>query len=81
MANKKVSQLTLWTPTPSDTGLMVQGGTTKKYNFSNFSIITSGAVAPVTTPAAIGQIYIDTLAAKVYISTWTASSSDWTILN
>jgi hypothetical protein len=43
--------------------------------------ITSGSGAPATTPAALGQIYIDTAGAKVYISTGTSSSSDWTAVN
>lgn len=43
--------------------------------------ITSGSGAPGTTPAFVGYIYIDTSGAKVYISTGTASSADWSILN
>lgn len=42
---------------------------------------TSGDVAPSTTPASIGLMYIDTVTNKVYVSTGTASSADWTILN
>lgn len=43
--------------------------------------ISSGAVAPATTPSSIGQIYVDTVAKKVYVSTGTTNSGDWTILN
>lgn len=43
--------------------------------------ISSGAVAPASTPSKIGDIYIDTVATKVYISTGTSSSADWKILN
>ncbi|HBP65503.1 MAG TPA: hypothetical protein DD730_14895 [Desulfosporosinus sp.] len=43
--------------------------------------ISSGAVAPATTPAKIGDIYLDTVAGKVYISTNTSSSAGWKILN
>lgn len=40
-----------------------------------------GTTAPSTTPSAIGLQYVDTAAGKVYISTGTASSADWKILN
>jgi len=43
--------------------------------------VSSGSGAPNTTPTSLGQMYIDTNAAKVYVSTGTASSGDWTILN
>lgn len=43
--------------------------------------VSSGAVAPSSTPSSIGQIYVDTVLAKVYISTGTTNSSDWKILN
>jgi hypothetical protein len=46
-----------------------------------FALITSGSGAPGTTPEAVGQIYADTSGAKVYISTGTASSADWKIMN
>lgn len=44
-------------------------------------VATSGAGAPGTTPAAIGLVYVRTSNQKVYISTGTSSSADWTILN
>ncbi len=43
--------------------------------------ISSGTVAPASTPTKIGDIYIDTVLAKVYIATGTSSSSDYKILN
>lgn len=47
-----------------------------------FSTMTSASGAPSSTPAALGQIYINTDGSKkVYISTGTSSSSDWTIIN
>ncbi len=45
------------------------------------SIITSQSGVPVTTPSNIGLINIDTLNSKVYVSTGTSSSADWSILN
>jgi len=45
------------------------------------ALVTSGTAAPTTTPVALGQIFIDTANGKVYISTGTASSADWKILN
>ena len=43
--------------------------------------VTTGTAAPATTPIRVGDIYTDTNNKKVYISTGTASSADWTILN
>lgn len=43
--------------------------------------VTTGAVAPASTPSQIGEIYVDTVAKKLYFATGTASSSDWTIAN
>jgi hypothetical protein len=45
------------------------------------SQVTHGTSAPATTPSRVGLIYIKTDTAKVYISTGTASSADWTLLN
>jgi len=45
------------------------------------AVITSGTAAPTTTPVSLGQIFIDTTNAKVYVSTGTSSSADWKILN
>ncbi len=43
--------------------------------------ITSGTTAPSSTPVAIGDMYINTSATKVYIATGITSSVDWKILN
>ena len=42
-----------------------------------YSLINSGVVAPTSTPSRVGEIYIDSVAGDVYISTGTASSADW----
>lgn len=49
--------------------------------YNNFSSISSGTIVPATTPTSLGQVYIKTNTAKVYMSTGTSSSSDWTLLN
>jgi len=38
---------------------------------------TEGTVAPVSTPAHIGLLFLDTVAKDVYIAVGTASSEDW----
>lgn len=43
--------------------------------------ISSGSGAPATTPGKVGDIYIDTSNAKVYVATGTSSSADWKIVN
>lgn len=48
---------------------------------TNQPIITSGTSAPSSTPAKVGDIYVDTSAKKLYFATGTSSSSDWTIAN
>lgn len=40
-------------------------------------IITSGAGAPSSTPAAVGDIYVDTTGDNVWQAAGTASSADW----
>jgi len=42
-------------------------------------IISSGAGAPASTPAAVGDIYVDTTADVAYIATGIVSSADWTL--
>lgn len=42
---------------------------------------TTGTVPPTTIPAKVGLMYIDTDAAKVYISTGTTERTDWKALN
>lgn len=43
--------------------------------------VTTGIVAPASTPTQVGNLYIDTSAKKLYFATGVASSSDWTIAN
>lgn len=43
-------------------------------------VTTSGA-APTSTPLRVGDIYVDTVAKKVYIATGTSGSADWAVLN
>ena len=43
--------------------------------------ISSGIVAPASTPAKIGDIYVDTVAKKLYFASGIASAADWTITN
>lgn len=41
------------------------------------AVITSGIVAPTSTPGKVGDIYIDTVLLKIYIATGSSSSADW----
>lgn len=41
------------------------------------AVASSGAGAPSSTPANIGDIYIDTTNLKIYIATGTSASTDW----
>ena len=50
-------------------------------NVSYDAKVTIGTAAPTTTPTSVGQLFVDTTNKKAYISTGTASSADWTILN
>lgn len=43
--------------------------------------ITSGIIAPASTPGKIGDLYVDTSAGKLYFAKGTASSADWIITN
>ena len=43
--------------------------------------ISSGAGAPGTTPAKVGDIYVDTTGKKMYAATGITNSTDWTIVN
>lgn len=40
-----------------------------------------GAGAPTMVPARIGDIYVSTTTSKVYLSTGTATSASWAVLN
>ncbi len=53
----------------------------KKYVDDNSPIITSGSGAPATTPAKIGDLYIDTSNRKLYFAVGTTNSGDWEISN
>lgn len=44
------------------------------------AMISSGAGAPGSTPAKVGNIYIDTTGGRVYVATDTASSADWDLM-
>lgn len=44
---------------------------------TQYSLISSGAGAPGTTPSRVGLIYVDTTSDEFYISRGTASSADW----
>jgi hypothetical protein len=41
----------------------------------------SGSGAPGFTPQSIGDIYVDTTNAKIYVSAGTSASTDWKLLN
>ncbi len=43
--------------------------------------VTQGIVAPTSTPRQIGDIYVDTVAKKLYFASGVDSSADWTIAN
>lgn len=43
--------------------------------------ISTGSVAPVSTPSKVGDVYVDLVNKKIYIATGTSSNSDWTIIN
>jgi general stress protein 26 len=48
---------------------------------SVFVVYSSGTGVPSTTPSRVGLLYYDTTNKKLYFSTGTSSSSDWTIAN
>jgi hypothetical protein len=47
---------------------------------TQYTLISSGAGAPGSTPGRVGELYIDTTGDRAYISTGTASSGDWDIM-
>lgn len=51
------------------------------YDSTVIPIVSTGSGAPASTPAAEGEIYIDTANDDVYVATGTASSADWTKVN
>ena len=44
-------------------------------------LVTAKAGAPTITPRRVGDIYISTTTAKVYIATATATSGSWAVVN
>ena len=44
-------------------------------------LISSGTTAPSSTPAKVGDVYLDTTAKKIYFATGTTDENDWTIIN
>lgn len=48
---------------------------------TQYSLISSQAGAPTSTPTRVGEVNIDTTSDNVYISTDTVSSGDWTQVN
>lgn len=67
--------------TVQDSSVTINPATGVFAGASNIPYITSGSGAPGTTPGKIGDMYVRTSNAKVYVSTGTSSSADWTILN
>lgn len=45
----------------------------------NLPIITTGIIAPISTPTKIGDTYIDTTASKIFTSKGTVNSDDWVL--
>lgn len=45
------------------------------------NLVASGITAPATTPTYLGQLFVDTMAQKLYFAAGITSSSDWIILN
>lgn len=43
--------------------------------------ISSGVIAPSSTPTKVGDVYLDTTAKKIYFACGVASSADWIIVN
>lgn len=44
-------------------------------------VISTGTSAPTSTPEKIGNLFLDSVSKKCYISIWTSSSADWVVLN
>jgi hypothetical protein len=74
---------------PRDTGSVGQslsvffndGSTSTSLGWKNTPAISTGTSAPATTPAQIGDLYIDTSNRKLYFAVGTASAADWEIAN
>lgn len=67
------------TTTASDDYLLLDGTTngTRNYAMTNISKVSSGSGAPSSTPAKIGDIYVDTTNNHTYIAKGASSSADW----
>jgi len=63
------------------TNILSLVATTGSYSDLTNKPFTSGTAAPTTTPASINLFFLDTTNKKLYVSTGTVSSADWTILN
>lgn len=50
-------------------------------NSANSPTISSGIIAPTSTPGKIGDIYIDIIGQKLYFAVGSTSSADWIIAN
>jgi len=48
---------------------------------ANAPTVSTGTAAPNSTPANIGDLYVDTTNHKLYFADGTASSSNWVIAN
>jgi hypothetical protein len=46
-------------------------------DLGDYGAISTGTVAPVSTPTAVGDVFIDTTGDVVYVATGTASAADW----
>jgi len=62
-------------------GTIFQAGTDLPQLLNSYSQITDGILAPTSTPVKVGDIFVNTVLGKAYISTGTSSSADWKILN
>lgn len=68
-------------------GLQVYNTDQKRVNFYDGAAwqysptAFTGTAAPTTTPLVVGDTFTDSTNKKMYVSTGTASSADWTILN
>lgn len=47
------------------------------YDSTVVPLVSTGSGAPVTTPDAIGSIYVDTLNDNIYMAVGTTNSADW----
>lgn len=58
-----------------------QDAATKQYVDTTTPHVSSGTGMPHTTPAKVGDIYVDTVALKIYFATGASSSANWTAIN